>query len=337
MSTLEAARESKSGGPGALAVRWLPPLLLLLAVGGVVLVAPAVLDEEDARSWYDGTLGGSELYRLNVIFARLVPFLAGGAIALALIQRLGRPAGEAHTAEHLKRHGWTEVFTHWVNSIGVVLCLITALWLLDWFGNPVSLRTAYIVHFIGAGFTLAAVAHHVTYHLSGGSQGLLPRSRRDVKNAAAEAVSYTGVYRGLPGAFGIQLPVEARRKVQPLLRRFDLAPDHAGKYLATEKVISYSGWAIVVGAVVLTGLIKALHYVYGMPGWLLQGVTFVHDWATVLIIVMLALHLFALVLVPRNWPLLKSMFTTRISRSYAREHLPLWEEQAPPKQEPERP
>jgi hypothetical protein len=28
--------------------------------------------------------------------------------------------------------------------------------------------------------------------------------------------------------------------------------------------------------------------------------------------------------VPRNWGLLKSMFTTRVSRAYAREHLPAW-------------
>jgi len=42
------------------------------------------------------------------------------------------------------------------------------------------------------------------------------------------------------------------------------------------------------------------------------------------LLIFLVIHVSALVLVPRNWPLLKSMVTTRISRDYAKQHLPLW-------------
>jgi cytochrome b subunit of formate dehydrogenase len=285
--------------------------------------------DSDARTWYRDTVGGSELYRLNIIFGRLVPLLAGAFIAIALMQRQHLRAREVHTAESLQRHGWTEVLTHWFNAIGVVICQITAAWLLGWVDGP-SLNTALTVHFIGAGFMVAAVAHHVTYQLIDGGQGLIRWGKGEPKNALAETVSYTGVYRGMPGAFNVQLPQGARRAAQPLLRKFNIVPDYAGKFLATEKVISYTGWAILVGIVTLTGLIKALHYLYAMPGGLRQGASFLHDNVIYFFIAMLIVHVAALTLVPRNWALLRSMFTTRVSRKYAEEHLPRWAEEAKP-------
>jgi len=307
-------------------------LLLLLAIAGIVAVLPSVAGDQGDRDWYRGLLGGSNLYKLNVVFARLVPFLAGGAMALALMQRRLLKSQERHTTSSLQRHGWTEVLTHWLNATGIILGIITSVFLLKWIDNPLTLYQAYVIHFLGAGFSIVAVSHHVAYQLVGGGNGLLP-GRRDVKNALAESVSYTGVYRGLRGAFGIQLPPSVRRPFQSVLRRFDIAPYSAGKSLATEKVISYPGWAILVGIVVVTGVIKAFHYLYALPGWLRQAMTFLHDGATIFLIVFLALHVAALVLVPRNWALLKSMFTTRVSRSYAEERLPLWAEAEKPSED----
>src|SRR5439155_15509202 len=245
---------SQETGPGRFASRWLPPLLLLLAVIGIVAVLPSVNGDQGARDWYRGQIGGSPLYRLNVIFARLVPFIAGSAVALALLQRQRPRAIERSDGQTLKRHGLTEVLTHWLNALGVGLGLITAVWLLKWIDNPVSLRTTFALHFIGAGFMLGAVFHHVTYQLVGGGRGLLPH-RRDFKGALGEVVAYTGVYRGLRGAFGIQLPQNVRRPFQRLLRRYDVVPEAEGKYLATEKVISYPVWGLLIGVVVVTGVI----------------------------------------------------------------------------------
>jgi hypothetical protein len=81
------------------------------------------------------------------------------------------------------------------------------------------------------------------------------------------------------------------------------------------------------GTVAITGVIKTLRYAVSMPAGLLHWSTYLHDGATIFLIVLLALHVGALVLVPRNWPLLKSMFTTRVSRAYAKAHLPLWAEE----------
>jgi cytochrome b subunit of formate dehydrogenase len=328
VSVAEASGPPAAAG-GHLLLKWLPPVILIAAIVGIVLVVPMTNADSDARTWYRDTVGGSELYRLNVIFGRLVPLLAGAFIAIALMQRQHLRSREVHTAESLQRHGWTEVFTHWFNAIGVVICLVTAAWLLGWVNGP-SLETTLILHFIGAGFMVAAVAHHVTYQVIDGGQGLIRWGKNEPKNALAETVSYTGVYRGMPGAFGIQLPQGARRAAQPLLRKFNIVPDYAGKYLATEKVLSYTGWAILVGVVVVTGLIKSLHYVYAMPGGLRQGASFLHDGATYFFIAMLIVHVAALTLVPRNWALLRSMFTTRVSRKYADEHMPKWAEEARP-------
>jgi cytochrome b subunit of formate dehydrogenase len=324
MSVAEGRPAGDSAGVARLATLWLPPLLFLAAIVGIVVVLPSVNRDEGAGTWYRGELGGSDLYRLNVLFARFVPFLAGGSIALALLQRRFLQERESHTAESLQRHTLTEVLIHWLNAAGIGLCLVTAVWLLKWIDNPVSLETSYLIHFIGAGFTVAAVAHHLAYQIVGGGSGLIPRSRADLRSALAEVASYTGVYRGLRGAFNVQLPPALRRPLQSVLRRYNIVPDPAGKYLATEKVISYPGWAILVGIVLVTGLVKSLHYIFSLPGWLRDFATFLHDGATIFLLVFLALHVGALVLVPRNWALLKSMFTTRVPRSYAQEKLPLW-------------
>src|SRR4051812_16865103 len=323
------APQASEGSGGNLLLKWLPPIILVVAIIGIILVIPMTTGDSDARDWYRGKVGGSELYRLNVIFGRLVPLLAGAFIAIALMQRQMKKAREVHTATSLQRHTWTEVLTHWLNATGVIICIITAAMLLGWF-DWLSLKTTLLIHFIGAGFIVASVAHHVTYQLVDGGQGLIRWGKREPMNALAETVSYTGVYRGMPGAFGLQMPQGARRAVQPLLRRFNIVPDYSGKYLATEKVISYTGWAILVGVVFVTGLIKSLNYVYGMPGWLRQWSSFLHDGAVYFFIAMLIVHVAALTLVPRNWALLRSMFTTRVSRKYAEEHLPLWAEEAKP-------
>jgi thiosulfate reductase cytochrome b subunit len=306
---------------------WIPAVLLAICVVGAVLVLPSIGRDESVGALYRGRLGGSSLYRLDVAFARLLPFFAGASIAVALLQRR-RTRTVTVSSATTERHEPAEIATHWLNAAGIGLGLLTAAWLLRWFGDPLTLVLTYTLHFVGAALTVAAVAYHVTYEGVAGGYGLVPRSWADLRNAVAEAVSYTGVYRDIPGAFGIRLPLSIRRSCQPILRRLGIVPDPAGKFLATEKVFSYTIWALLVGLVVITGLIKTLNYLYPLPGGLRHAATLVHDGSTIFLLVFLAFHVGALVLVPRNWPLLRSMFTSRIARAYVREHLPLWRDGA---------
>ncbi len=323
-SSIPAGRHT---APGRRLAPWVPAVLLFAAVAGAVAVWPSVSHDQSAHDWYRGRLGGSALYTLDVVFARLLPFLIVGGAALALLQRRLRRRQAVAAGGALRRHEPSEVFEHWLNAAGIGLGLITAVWLRRWFHNPLSLETTYLLHFIGAGLTVAAVTHHLTYELVGGGAGLLPRRRADFKNALAEIVGYTGVYRGMRGAFGVQLPRLIRRPLQRVLRALHIVPDPSGKYLATEKVLSYTIWTVLIGLIVITGIVKTLHYIVAMPAGLRQTMTFLHDGATIFLIVFLGIHVGALVLVPRNWPLLKSMVTTRISREYAQRHLPLWQEE----------
>jgi cytochrome b subunit of formate dehydrogenase len=323
------APEPLSNRPGVAALlvgRWLPALLLLVAVAGAGVVLPSIGRDQSAGNYYRGQLGGSSIYSLDTTFARFVPFIIAGAIALALLQRQRRRRALAAGAM-VQRHSATEAITHWLNAAGIGLGLLTAAWLLRWLHDPLSLSTTYLLHFIGAGMVLAAVAHHLTYQIVGGGAGLIPRRWADVKDCFAELVGYTGVYRGLRGAFGVQLPLNVRWRVQQVLRRFEIAPERSGKFLATERVLSYPIWAVLVGIIVVTGLVKSLNYLFPIPGGLRQLATFLHDGAAIFIFIFLLIHVGALVLVPRNWPLLKSMVTTRISRKYVDENLPVWGEE----------
>ena len=49
-----------------------------------------------------------------------------------------------------------------------------------------------------------------------------------------------------------------------------------------------------------------------------------HDQFTIVAIVMLGVHLAAVLLVPNHWPMLISMFTTRIPRAYVEKEFVNW-------------
>ena len=78
---------------------------------------------------------------------------------------------------------------------------------------------------------------------------------------------------------------------------------------------------------VVTGLVKALRYLYPFPPTFVAQMSFLHDLFTGLAVIMLAIHLAAVTLAPRNWPLLISMFTTRVSRKHVEKWHPLWLQQ----------
>jgi cytochrome b subunit of formate dehydrogenase len=106
---------------------------------------------------------------------------------------------------------------------------------------------------------------------------------------------------------------------------FGIAPAKQwNKYHPAEKTFSYVPWAIIVTVMLVTGLIKAFRYLYPIPPTFVAQVTSVHDLFAIVSIVMLGLHLAAICLAPRNWPLLISMFTERVSRKHVQQVHPIW-------------
>ena len=76
MSVADVSQGRQPGESNNVILKWLPPIILIIAIVGIVLVIPMTTGDSDAREWYRGKVGGSELYRLNVIFGRIVPLLA---------------------------------------------------------------------------------------------------------------------------------------------------------------------------------------------------------------------------------------------------------------------
>jgi hypothetical protein len=75
---------------------------------------------------------------------------------------------------------------------------------------------------------------------------------------------------------------------------------------------------------VITGLIKSFRYLYPIPPTFIATVTTLHDLSAYASVVMLVIHLGAVLLIPRHWPLVVSIFTTRIPRQFVEKYHPLW-------------
>jgi hypothetical protein len=272
-----------------------------------------------------GSMPQSAVFGTSLSFARILPFI----IALGILGGLYRGRSQRRqTADEPLRHGVlrharADIGLHWLNALGFLIGLGTAAMLLRWLARSLSLQTIYVLHYVGAGLITYAVSSFATYALVGGHSGLLP-TRRDIPAALGELVSYLGIF-GERGAFGIRLPTAIARPIARLFVTFGIRkPKQVGKYLATEKALSLPVWAVLVGLILATGLVKTLRYAWPIPTGFVAAATWVHDISSVAIVVWLFVHVASTALVPRNWPLLKSMVTSRVSEEYVKQHHPVW-------------
>jgi cytochrome b subunit of formate dehydrogenase len=324
-------------------------------VVGTILAAAAVFVsfnlEQNARDWVQFTnasrLGGSDIFANSVLFARAVPFLLALGIALGLLQAsIRRPRPEVVNGQ-VRRHEWTDVITHWVMFGAMLVLWATALLMLpgvlfDWaqtlvgpdrmaawestlkVDRIVQVSTLYGLHYVGAALAIVVAVAHLALHLVSGNRGLRPRSG-DFWDALAITFGYLGIYGPDGAAFGIRLPSGLRKPLANGLRSVGIAkPRPPDKYLSTERVVSYWPAVVLIGLLVVTGIIKAIHYLYPIPGGLRQLLTVVHDISGIVLLVWMVLHVAAVVVVPGHWPLLKSMFTARVPEEYVEAHHPVW-------------
>lgn len=327
----------------------------ILATAGVYF---SISQNIGARDWRQITgsanLGGSVIYANSVLFARAIPFLIGFGIAVGLMQaRTRRRQSDILTENEtgsVKRHELSVVIMHWLIFGGMLILWFTAVLMLpgvlfEWaekllgaerlaelentlkVARPISLATLYTLHYIGSAVVLFVCFNHLALHLVAGDRGLIPK-KGDIGQTLAIMFGYLGIYGPEGAVLKIPLPQGLRNILaRGLLTIFGIRLRPAGKYLATERLASYWPAFILIGTVVVTGIIKGIHYLYPIPSTWRQSLTILHDVAGILLVVWLVLHVAAIVIVPGHWPLLRSMFTTRVTKKYVEDHHPLWAEE----------
>lgn len=207
----------------------------------------------------------------------------------------------------IRRYSWIVQFEHWLVALSGVMLIFTGLGCLPLFKRyyitelPGFKWTAdfYIVtklHYIFAILFTFGVIFHVTYHLLRRDFGLLPKKGDLIKS-----------FKTILASFGLM-------KEPP-----------ADKWLPEQRY-AYVGIAGVTSVVVGTGIIKVLKNLE----WIILSpktestINLLHTIFGGLFILLFFVHLFFVLAVKANWPLLKAMITGKVDEDYVRERHPLW-------------
>lgn len=270
----------------------------------------------------------SGLFNDALFLARVAPFIIALAIVVGIFQArmaIQKGGGDAILGDTVRRHDISTVIAHWTNAIGVILSLTTGALILRWVDYRPDLRLAFIIHYVGSSLILFGIFNHLSRHAVSGGTGLIPKSFGVIRDLIGELFAYAGMFGPKEAALRIPWPKAIRQPIAKYVRAIlGYKESQTGKYLSTEQILSYPVWAILMGVIVVTGIIKLLKYIYVIPGSMVTTATAIHDLATIAISVMLIFHLLPLLIVPANWPLLGSMFKTTVPKKYVDERHPLW-------------
>ena len=251
----------------------------------------------------------------NLIFARAIPFAIAIGIAFGMFcASLTRSASETKPG-YVRRFSRATVIGHWVITIGFVLALPTGVW--QYLGGiinksaPWPLYLIYRVHYIGAAIILASLAYFLTYWWITRHRGLLPPR---------------GQWKSHLSAFALGLPPRLGRMVARILRvRTAEAATTPGQFSFYQTAFSFPMWTFALTLITVTGLVKALRYLFEVPGPILWGASTLHVAAMVLLVLKVLDHLRY---VFERWPLMAAMTTTWISDRYASAHFPGWRQRS---------
>ena len=262
----------------------------------------------------------SMLFAVNTTGVKAITIALAAGIAFGFLRApFARERPDPRRDTDVQRHSVAAMALHWVNALAFLLAIFTAVVLLKWLPNPLTLETTYVLHYVAAGlilFAIGAVATNALVYGTTSKHRLIP-SAEDLREFGWELLSYLGL-RGEHGFLGFGRRQAAKGEEHPV--------SWGEKYLGTERVMSYPLWVVIVGLLVVTGLIKGLRYTWSVPHAWLNVVTVIHDGSAIAAMVMLVLHAGAVLVVKTNWPLLKSMVTTREPIATAAELHPGWVE-----------
>ncbi|HET8569823.1 MAG TPA: cytochrome b/b6 domain-containing protein [Candidatus Limnocylindria bacterium] len=256
----------------------------------------------------------------------LLLLTAAGVVAGMFLTLVARRVPDRIVGRDAIRYSGYQRLVHWAFAIGFILDFVTAAWILRWLWletSPAILPALYLVHFIGASLIMFAAAMFVTTSRVRGEQDLFPR-RRDVGPALARLFGYLGVY-GEPGVLGMRWPEGWQKGTQAWLAGIGIRPaEREGKFLAAEKVLSFTPLAILSLVVIGTGLIKAARYFFVIPENVTSWATWLHGLSTWGVLFVVGAHVAAILLVRRNRPGIRAMVTGRMDLHHVEEEFPAW-------------
>ena len=287
--------------------RWVPLLVAgLVALVAAILIGVQVLS--GAQPW-------GQLLTDNFVLARSIPFTLGLGVAFGAFRALGQRHGvERRPADGaLRRFALGTAIMHWVATVGFLLALVTGTWQylkgLLAVNSPVDMALVYRVHYAAATLLLFATGHFVTYWLMVPRRPLVVPSGQWIRHLRGLAYELP---RPVGGALAAVLGLDMRRQ-----------PPSVGEFTYYEKAFSFPTWLLLLGVIVLTGILKAMRYIYLIPGDVLWWASALHVGAMVGLAVKLLDHL-RYVLAPSRWPLLVASFTTWIGQPYLAARHPHW-------------
>ncbi|HEY3063892.1 MAG TPA: cytochrome b/b6 domain-containing protein [Chloroflexota bacterium] len=275
--------------------------VVLLLVGLVVSLV-----EASANQPWGQTLGD------NFMLARSLPFTLGLGVAVGYA-RAHWPGRVEQRPGAVRRFDGSTVWLHWIAALAVLLGLATGAWqylkgLLD-ITSPIAMPLVYRVHYIAASLLLFVIALAITDWWLRGSGSLSVAKGSWIR--ALRGLAHE-LPRPLGGTIAYMLGLDLRR-----------APPPTEKFTWYERTISYPTWVIAIGLIALTGILKAMRYVYPIPGDVLYWVSAIHVGAMVLLAIKVLDHV-RFVLAPSRWPLMAAMVSGWVSARYAAARHPGW-------------
>src|SRR5438552_3785191 len=277
----------------------------ILLIVGVVLLGVGL--GVSYTEWASGLQPWGQLLGDNFLFARSLPFTIGLGIVFGFWRASGWRWGTEVRGTAVRRFAPGTVVLHALAGVAVVALIATGGWqylkgLLD-AESPIYMATVYRIHYVAASLLIFVSVAFLSDWLLRGERSLTLGKGQGIRGLR-------GLAHELPKPLGTTLAyllgLDLRRAAPP-----------TDEFTYYERAVSFPTWELTLGLIILTGAIKAVRYIYPIPGDVLYWVSAVHVGAGVLLGLKLLDHL-RYVLAPSRWPLMVAMATGWVPESYVK-------------------
>jgi cytochrome b subunit of formate dehydrogenase len=284
---------------------------ILLAAGIALFVVGVAVSYAE---WGSGTQPWGQLLTDNFLFARSLPF----TIALGIVAGFWRASTwgsgtNVQNAGAVRRFAPSTVWLHGLAGLALITLLVTGGWQylkgLLAADSPVYMGTVYRIHYVAASLLIFVSVVFITDWLRRGEDALTVKRGQQIRSLRGLA---NELPRPLKAFVGYVLGLDLRR-----------APPPTDQFTYYERTFSFPTWELAIALIVITGVIKAMRYVYPIPGDVLYWVSAIHVGAGVLLGMKLLDHL-RYVLAPSRWPLMVSMATGWVPAAYVQRFHKAW-------------